>query len=709
MTLEALGITLGAGKLKPIGEAVSVPVNGSAPQALASYLESIPPAIEKWWAPASFKGNHREAAKWVDSSMYGCDLDFRGADGKHGPPDADTRTALRESIESGIFPGSLYHLSPCGARIVAILESVVSDAAAWEAGAHAFCRLIQAALEKTHLAATPTDGPNGRPLWVNGFVVDESASCDRARLYYTPRSIAKGVRRSDTVHVLREPLYTVEQFLKESPPPPKPAFPLRQPRAGEASASPEFAEARERWIRDHTEFWGRQGSGTCPICQGKGCFGVFKPDPSKWSCFDTDHPAPPPGLQGVKSVFGDALDLEMALTGFGQAEILKRDRYLIEPEVYVGSERKKEQKKAESEEPEKKEPPRKGLGPWDFAEVVDPSAGQVEWIIEGFAPKGMIVLGAAAWKTGKTLLKYAAVLDAHAGRPIWGRFAVARPLRCLVIQMEMPRSEDARRLRRLAIGAGDDPKAFPDFARTGELTWFSRPPLDLTSDEDRTLLQKMAEGAKPDLVLIDSVGAAFAAAADKLNDAGTVRRLLKVFDPITDTGAAIILLHHYRKGDANGDGKDAIMNSQAFGAACGRIYGLERLQGKDDYGFRVRLHPLGTWAPGDESDTILEVRDTEDGAGTTVQALDESSQLARGGLTAVQQAGLNAKHRVARRGRVSREDCITGAVGDLGISRRSAISGIDYARVKHWIQPVPSETDKKALDFIPGDEDETDK
>ena len=354
------------------------------------------------------------------------------------------------------------------------------------------------------------------------------------------------------------------------------------------------------------------------------------------------------------------------------------------------------------------------LAPCDFSEINDPNAGAVDWLVEEFLVRGELSLLASAWKTGKGWLIYSLILSALRGEPVFGRFKVVAPLRIACFQLEMPRREDMRRFRRLALGMGFAPGRHDRLrTRPVSLAFFSRPPLDFSDPEDIAIFHEYVRANRADLVIIDSALAAFA--GRDLNDNSEVRRLLaRAFLPLTTEGCSILILHHFRKpqGAAPEHGKAAVLGAGQFGAAPGLAYGLERLKAEtktSGHTFRVRLVSLGAWTPDDRDDTIIEVTDTDDGQGTTVRAMDEAAQLDRGGLTKVQQAGLNVKHRVGRHGRLSREDCILGAMGDLGISRRSAISGLDYARIKKWVLPVPSETDKKSKDFIPGDPEEADE
>ena len=58
------------------------------------------------------------------------------------------------------------------------------------------------------------------------------------------------------------------------------------------------------------------------------------------------------------------------------------------------------------------------------------------------------------------------------GRSAFDYFALDRPLRVAVFQLEMPSSEDDRRFRRLALGCGIDPLRVPQLVEEGLLTLY---------------------------------------------------------------------------------------------------------------------------------------------------------------------------------------------------------------------------------------------
>ena len=351
------------------------------------------------------------------------------------------------------------------------------------------------------------------------------------------------------------------------------------------------------------------------------------------------------------------------------------------------------------------------IAPQTFDGIEDPNAGAVDWLVENLLPKGEVTLLAASWKTGKTLLTYEVVLAALRGELALGRFKIPRPLRVSVFQLEMPWREDLRRFRKLALGRDLDPTIMQEYARSGQLAFFSRPLLNLGLGEDIAVFHECVRANDSELVIVDSAVAAFA--GYDLNDNSQVRRLLTgAFQPLTTEGRSVLLDHHYRKPQGAGreEGKAAVLGAGQFGAAAGAVYGLERLKAeKTDTGnraFNLRLHALGSWSPDDLEECIVHVEDNTDGTATTVRAIDGKTEQT-GALNCVQQAAWNIRLRVKRHGRVSRKDALTGAVGDLGVSDRTAERGLDCACIEGWVRQVGAEDAKhNERDLVPGDDTE---
>jgi hypothetical protein len=329
--------------------------------------------------------------------------------------------------------------------------------------------------------------------------------------------------------------------------------------------------------------------------------------------------------------------------------------------------------------------------------VTDPTVGRVDYLVDRFIPKGEVVGIAATFKSGKTLMSYSLTLSAVRGAPVFGALQVRRPLRVVVFQEEMPSREDNRRLRRLAIGMGLDPAEVPGFVASGQLVFYNRVGLDLSSAEGVARFHDSVRRADAELVLIDSLIAA--AGAVDLGENGPVRRMFTAaFLPLTTEGRSVVFLHHKRKGLQGAKGRDAdrdsFLGAQAIAAASGRMYSLERLDdpqeaASDPTRFRCVLTLFGSWTPEEAVATVLETRD--EGEGTTVTALDETAQVRTGGVDGKQRAALALAKLVGIRRCIRRKAALAEVAEDLSVSPRTAADGLKYAREREWIETEPVE------------------
>jgi len=288
-----LAITLGEGLARPQGTALALP----AAAALAEALRSQPARAERWWAPVTWLRDYRLAANWQSSSAAAVDVDYTTKD---TAPAADEVERLVELARSGALPGSLFHLTPHGCRVVFAYDTECRDrglAIAAQRGA--------GALVARAIAGLP-------------YRVDEPLLGDLGRLFFTPNAIAKGVARAADVLELRAEPYAPAELAKGV------AAAVAAPARAPAPAT-SFQVAAERWNAAHVETWPK-AVGDCPICGHRGCFGQLPENPAKWFCWSTQHTAG--GTRTDKGWVGDALDVDAALRGLTPAQVLVDDGYL---------------------------------------------------------------------------------------------------------------------------------------------------------------------------------------------------------------------------------------------------------------------------------------------------------------------------------------------------------------------------------------------
>src|SRR5690606_25131264 len=156
-----LTITLGRGVANPRGRAVTLdeadPV-GSFADAIAADT-----GREAWWSGSTFRGDHRAGENWIAAAVLGLDLDGPG----HVALDDATAARLDELAAARTLPGSVYHRTPAGARLAAVLQEPIEDPATFAAAIAGFAALARAAIA--------------------GLQLEVDHTLDTARLFYGPK------------------------------------------------------------------------------------------------------------------------------------------------------------------------------------------------------------------------------------------------------------------------------------------------------------------------------------------------------------------------------------------------------------------------------------------------------------------------------------------------------------------------------------------
>jgi predicted P-loop ATPase len=301
-------ITIGEGRQRPQGRAAALtppPV-----QSLYELLKSQPARVERWWSVHLWERDYRVTKGWRASIGVAVDLDYRVPD---SPPSPEVAARLADAARSGRLPGSLFHLTPHGARVIFVYEIPCTHREMQVSASKGAAALVERALADLDLF---------------DYVVDP-CTWDLARFYYTPNSVAKGVARSADLVLMREVPFEVDVLAAEEPPevidtPPEPAQPARRV----VSMDESIKEIIARWNADHRQIWPSKPS-TCPACQHKDCFHALPDDDTKWVCFSTNHgdEVGRPTKEG-KAYWGDALDLEAHERRVKPIDVLRADGYL---------------------------------------------------------------------------------------------------------------------------------------------------------------------------------------------------------------------------------------------------------------------------------------------------------------------------------------------------------------------------------------------
>jgi predicted P-loop ATPase len=301
--IRPFAITVGEGKNRPQGMYLRC---DATVQAVAEALRTQPQTVERWWSAHLWVKNKRSGDAWIASSGAVVDIDYKIKDEF---PRKELVERLYNAAASGEFPGCIFHLTPHGGRLIWVYDVVCNDRELQKKAERGAAVLGAKALEKLDLTE---------------YEIDSSTIGELARFFYTPNSIAKGIKRSAQVFVMREELVKAVDLSThyvavrpvETPPAPK----------GVAPMSSDMVQAIDAWNKDNPGSWPRH-SAECPVCGHKGCFGTMPDDPTRWYCWSTDHPTV--GLKGEKGYHGDALDLEAHRRGCKPIEVLKKDGYLV--------------------------------------------------------------------------------------------------------------------------------------------------------------------------------------------------------------------------------------------------------------------------------------------------------------------------------------------------------------------------------------------
>ena len=332
-------ITVGQGATNPHGATQPVPARGGRIAGLADALRALPAIREGWWSPACFgpslscgvpshapqcaagAGSHRKTDTWIATCAIGVDVDSLGH--------ADVKEADRQRLDAWLRCGdhgaSIVHHTPHGARLLFVPHAEVTD---------------------RELARRAHDGARLRVLeslrratLFDVFEIDDGASRDISRWWWSPRAIVKGVQREAEILITRPEPVSMDWLLgaadSESL-----GLDVRSGHiAGQATSGPNahtrptcatVADAVARFRADNPQCW-PASSGQCPACGHKGCFGAHPKSPTRWMCFSANH-AKDSGRCGRESRHGawtgDYLDLVAKDVGATRRQILIQEGYL---------------------------------------------------------------------------------------------------------------------------------------------------------------------------------------------------------------------------------------------------------------------------------------------------------------------------------------------------------------------------------------------
>lgn len=179
--------------------------------------------------------------------------------------------------------------------------------------------------------------------------------------------------------------------------------------------------------------------------------------------------------------------------------------------------------------------------------IADPFVGElpaVEWVVPGLelsAGRPSVFAGYSG--EGKSFAAYALAVALAAGRPIWGEFAVPRPKRVLIVDMEQGQRPTLARIRRLAKGMGLRPEQFRNDDGTSRLQVRSLPRVSLLAADAHEQVERLTAGF--DLVIFDSLKKLIPGADE--NSAEVEAYTRKLFEVSEATQRAFLLIVHTGK------------------------------------------------------------------------------------------------------------------------------------------------------------------
>lgn len=156
------------------------------------------------------------------------------------------------------------------------------------------------------------------------------------------------------------------------------------------------------------------------------------------------------------------------------------------------------------------------------------------WVWEGYIAGGHTTLFTALWKSGKTTVLAHVLRDLGVGGGLVGEY---RAIKVLVISEESAALWATRR-EEIGIGPYVHVVLRPFFLKPDHALW-------------RELIQRICmwiEKEKYDLVIFDTIASVWPVVDE--NDAGQVMSAVMPLSAITRTGAAVVLVHHPKKGDS---------------------------------------------------------------------------------------------------------------------------------------------------------------
>ena len=173
----------------PVNGAVTISIGCGKRNAQAERLTCVDlsgmndrePDVETWWSGHLWKGDKRSTLAWEVTTVAVADVDYPKPAG--WPPDkqAHAPAEMHALIDPSTLPGHFVYLTPNGVRAAVVLATPETNKERAQKLCLGLCRAVVAALEAQGIV---------------GYVGDEGATKDWARLMYCPNAFCKGEQRT---------------------------------------------------------------------------------------------------------------------------------------------------------------------------------------------------------------------------------------------------------------------------------------------------------------------------------------------------------------------------------------------------------------------------------------------------------------------------------------------------------------------------------
>jgi hypothetical protein len=214
---------------------------------LREVLDASPRGVESWWSPVLWSADRRASLAWEAASAVVIDLNYLDAEGQRAAVPAE---AVERLLAPDPLPGSLWHMTPRGARIIGVLREPCDDPKLWLRACEGLAVQIHASLQERGLAGRPGFEPSvhDSDLLLSRFLFNPSA-----KVHGVQRDTKVLTLRSEPIEILDLAMAAPERRLQlVQPPPPDPVAQAYEAEA-QAAVDLEVALARLRAAEQRPE------------------------------------------------------------------------------------------------------------------------------------------------------------------------------------------------------------------------------------------------------------------------------------------------------------------------------------------------------------------------------------------------------------------------------------------------------------------------